>query len=183
MAPQNPIPQGTAYTFMLPWVDKSCKEKEIQDTFESVGWGNILKIDMIFKSPIERKPGHYKVFVHMASLNPLHSMVFEHLDAGLELRVNHRHGYWKVRRSQWAQRSKVEFAPMAPPPLPPKLWEMEYVCPPIMESFVQIHPVSPVSQPSSPYIIAESTSWGDIPMESEPSSPAYNSSKSWANIV
>jgi hypothetical protein len=147
-----------------------------------MGWGTIIKIDMIFKSKIDRKPGHYKVFIHMASINPLHSMVIEHLDAGLELRVNHRHGYWKVRRSQWAQRSKVELPPMAPPPLPPKLCEIEYDCPPIMESFVHIHPVSPVFHPSSTDML-ESTSWGDIPMESEPSSPEYNPSKSWANIV
>ena len=227
MAPQNPIPQGTAYTFLLPWVDKRCNEKEIHDTIESMDWGKILKIDMIFKKPIDRKPGHYKVFIHMGSLNPYHSMVFEHLDAGWELRVNHRHGYWKVRRSQWIQRSKAElvpmappplqkklreperspkfthlfndneyaskaeFVPMTPPPLPKKLRELELApCPPIMESFIHVHNVSPVYSPGSPSyspgsptIIPASVSWGDIPMESEPSSPEYDPSKSWADIV
>jgi hypothetical protein len=198
MAPQNPIPQGTAYTFLLPWVDKRCSEKEIHDTIESMDWGKILKIDMIFKKPIDRKPGHYKVFIHMGSLNPHHSMVFEHLDTGWELRVNHRHGYWKVRRSQWMQRSNVEFVPMAPPPLPKKLRELELApCPPIMESFIHVpnvsptyspgsptySPGSPTYSPGSPTIIPESISWGDIPMESEPSSPAYDPSKSWADIV
>jgi len=223
MAPQNPIPQGTAYTFLLPWVDKRCNEKEIHDTIESMDWGKILKIDMIFKKPIDRKPGHYKVFIHMGSLNPHHSMIFEHLDTGWELRVNHRHGYWKVRRSQWVQRSKVEFVPMAPPPLPKKLRELELErsqkfthlfndvefvpmappplpkklrelelapCPPIMESFIHVpngsptySPGSPTYSPGSPTIIPESISWGDIPMESEPSSPAYDPSQSWADIV
>jgi hypothetical protein len=228
MAPQNPIPQGTAYTFLLPWVDKRCSEKEIRDTIESMDWGKILKIDMIFKKPIDRKSGHYKVFIHMGSLNPHHSMVFEHLDTGWELRVNHRHGYWKVRRSQWVQRSKVELVPMAPPPLPKKLREperspkfthrfndVEFVpmappplpkklrelerapCPPIMESFILVpnvsptylpgsptySPGSPTYSPGSPTIIPESISWGDIPMESEPSSPEYDPSKSWADIV
>ena len=176
MAPQNPIPQGTAYTFLLPWVDKSCNEKEIHNTFESMGWGTILKIDMIFKAPIERKPGHYKVFIHMASLNPLHSMVFEHLDAGQELRVNHRHGYWKVRRSQWMRRSNVASVPMAPPKMCP---------PPIMDSFIHVPPASPSEEyiPRSPILMSDSTSWGDIPMESAPSSPAYDSTISWADIV
>jgi hypothetical protein len=118
MATTNPIPTETQCSILLPWVDTRTSKETLYGYFRDLEWGVILKIDMIYKKELggERpKKAHYKVFIHFGGLNPKHSLVFEHLATGQEIKVNHRFGYWKVRRSCWERNSqrtqipKIEF--------------------------------------------------------------------------
>ena len=113
----DPRPEGTQYTIMLPWCDRRIRESFVHGKFRELDWGRILKIDMIWKGEQREKPGHYKVFIHFGDLNPQHSMVFEHLDGSamvsgkdvsneLKIHYNDSH-YWKVRKSSWKPRSSI----------------------------------------------------------------------------
>jgi hypothetical protein len=100
---KNPIPPGTQYTVLLPWVDRRISEGFLFAKFRNLDWGRILRIDMLWKRDVDGKPGHYKVFIHLGELNPCHEMVFKHLDSAKnELKVHYNEKfYWKVRKSTW----------------------------------------------------------------------------------
>jgi len=93
---------------MLPWVDRRITESFVLQKFRGLDWGNILKIDMVWRNEMNGKPGHYKAFIHFGNLNPTHGIVFEHLDTGKEIKVdyNTKH-YWKVRKSQWEPKNRA----------------------------------------------------------------------------
>jgi hypothetical protein len=116
---KNPIPAGTTFTVLLPWVEASTKEYFLSKIFNQLDWGRILGINMIFKKATQPPPrgpdgqepkggvkpkrAHYKVFIHFGDRNPDHAPVFEYLDVEKnELKVwyNDRF-YWKVRQSSW----------------------------------------------------------------------------------
>ena len=82
--------------------------------FTSMNWGQVLDIQMIHRRAVDRKPDRFKVFIHFGEQNPDMGAVFQHLDNGGEIKVNHDHGFWKARRSQWTMR------PQTPPVEAPK---------------------------------------------------------------
>jgi hypothetical protein len=171
----NPIPQGTTYSVLLPWVDLRCTNTDVGRHF--CEWGNILKIDMIQKRGFVGKPEHYKVFIHFGQCNPVHHLVFNHLNTGAEIKVNHQHGYWKVRKSTWSQpKLGFELVPLnqstytkrmnqcRPPPLSASSSPMRV--PPPSPIF---SPESPMYSPGTPITsddeydkLEQGQSWGDI---------------------
>ena len=103
---KNPIPAGTTFTALLPWVEASTKEYFLSKIWNRLDWGRILGINMILKKATggdKPKRAHYKVFIHFGDRNPAHTPVFEYLAVEKnELKVwyNDRF-YWKVRQSTW----------------------------------------------------------------------------------
>ena len=103
---KNPVPTGTTFTALLPWVEASTKEYFLEKIFNRLDWGRILGINMILKKATggdKPKRAHYKVFIHFGDRNPAHTPVFEYLAVEKnELKVwyNDRF-YWKVRQSTW----------------------------------------------------------------------------------
>ena len=101
---KNPVPAGTTFTVLLPWVEASTKATFLAKIFNRLEWGVILDINMIHKKATDgKKRAHYKVFIHFGDRNPVHAPVFEYLEVeNNELKVwyNDRF-FWKVRRSTW----------------------------------------------------------------------------------
>lgn len=126
---KNPVPRGTTYSIMIPWVETSTTQGFLAKILNRLDWGHILNIDMIFKKCQGNKRNHYKVFVHYGVRNPQHKPVFEHLDttdSELKIWYNDRF-FWKVRKSAWKSDSRsdirLEFGtkqhqtpPICPPP-------------------------------------------------------------------
>ena len=149
----NPTPQGTTISVIIPWVDIGINKQQV---YQNCGYlGQIIKIDMLLKQPVEHKRAHYKVFIHYGAINPQYAG-FQHMDDSAEFQIRHQHGYWKVRKSKWSPKCM----PMAPPPLkqhrqlaPPPLKQRMYnTTPPPLIIFGRDHdiPVSPEYTPNSP---------------------------------
>jgi hypothetical protein len=149
----NPTPQGTTISVIIPWVDIGINKQHV---YQNCGYlGQIIKIDMLLKQPVEHKRAHYKVFIHYGAINPQYAG-FQHMDDSAEFQIRHQHGYWKVRKSKWSPKCM----PMAPPPLkqhrqlaPPPLKQRMYnTTPPPLIIFGRDHdiPVSPEYTPNSP---------------------------------
>ena len=111
MVRKNPVPPGTTYSVVLPWVSDSATNPFVAHIFNKLGWATILDIHMIYKKempPREKggrpKPAHYTVFIHFGGRNPDLAMVFDYLslDKKNELKVYYNEKYfWKVRCSTW----------------------------------------------------------------------------------
>jgi len=160
----NPTPQGTTISVIIPWVDIGINKQQV---YQNCGYlGQIIKIDMLLKQPVEHKRAHYKVFIHYGAINPQYAG-FQHMDDSAEFQIRHQHGYWKVRKSKWSPKCM----PMAPPPLkqhrqlaPPPLKQHRQLAPPPLKQrmynttpppliiFGRDHdiPVSPEYTPNSP---------------------------------
>jgi hypothetical protein len=111
---RDPVPHGTTFTLVLPWVDRRITEGFIFRKFRELDWGFIIRIDMLWKRERDGKPAHYKVFIHLGDKNPKHQMVYDHLETGdNELKVHYNDKfYWKVRKSMWKRQEtgiNVEF--------------------------------------------------------------------------
>ena len=100
---KNPIPEGTTFTIMMPWVEASTTCEFVAKILNRLEWGRILDINMIYKRAEGKKRHHYKVFVHYGARNPAHRPVFEYLEKEnneMKMWYNERF-FWKVRRSTW----------------------------------------------------------------------------------
>ena len=136
----NPTPQGTTISVIIPWVDIGINKQQV---YQNCGYlGQIIKIDMLLKQPVEHKRAHYKVFIHYGAINPQYAG-FQHMDDSAEFQIRHQHGYWKVRKSKWSPKCM----PMAPPPLkqhrqlaPPPLNQQRQLAPPPLKQHRQLAP-------------------------------------------
>jgi hypothetical protein len=117
----SPVPEGTAVTLMLPWVEGWVREEMVFAVFRDLNWGWISKVDMV--SVEKGKRPHQKVFIHFSEWHESAADMLEHLSAEPIREVTtkgHRAVYpeakvyyndtfyWKVRKSAWKQK------PMAP---------------------------------------------------------------------
>lgn len=130
MASNGPVPSGTVFSAVLPWVNPGHQEAFVRDTLEKSGWGSILKVDWSLR---QNKTGRefFVVYVHFGTFPNGEWRKF--LEDGGELKVyfNPRN-FWKVRASRWR--------PRAPAP----------VFVPHVEFPVRVHSVHPGSFLPSP---------------------------------
>ena len=130
----SPIPSGTVFSAVLPWVNPGHQEGFLRETLETSGWGSILKVDWSLRKNANGRE-FFVVYVHFGTFPNAAWRKF--LEGGGELKVyfNPRN-FWKVRASRWKPRpAPVErvFVPhvefpvhvhsvathIPPPPLPP----------------------------------------------------------------
>lgn len=138
MASNGPVPAGTVFSAVLPWVNPGHRELFLRETLEKSGWGSILKVDWSLRKNSTGRE-FFVVYVHFGTFPNQEWRKF--LEEGGELKVffNPRN-FWKVRASRWR--------PRAPAP----------VFVPHVEFPVRVHSVLPGSfQPAPPSVPAQSS--------------------------
>jgi hypothetical protein len=107
MHPKNPIPSSVELTVIIPWVHIKTDDGYIKEEFNDLEWGDVLKVDFVHRSKVllkngKNNPEHYKVFIHFNNLTTEGKRIKNHLNSELgEIKVNHYHGHWIVRKSNW----------------------------------------------------------------------------------
>ena len=103
MASTSPVPAGTVFSAVLPWVNPGHKEDFLRETLEKSGWGRILKVDWSLRRNARGRE-FFVVYVHFGSFPNAEWRKF--LEEGGELKVyfNPRN-FWKVRASRWRPRA------------------------------------------------------------------------------
>ena len=129
MASNGPVPAGTVFSAVLPWVNPGHRELFLRETLEKSGWGSILKVDWSLRKNNTGRE-FFVVYVHFGTFPNQEWRKF--LEEGGELKVffNPRN-FWKVRASRWRPRPpapvfvphvefpvRVHAVNVPPPPLP-----------------------------------------------------------------
>ena len=166
----NPVPENACYSMCIPWVNINTYDTDISKVFENsdLNIGKIIKIDMVYRKQVNSskpKPEHYKVFIHLESMNPERKSWFDKLDMGEEQKVNHRFGYWKIRKSNSFKKNiprypRVEFSNSCASK--PKSFTIEF-----SPSSPSYSPQSPTYSPSSPINSSNDNSYVNITLENE----------------
>lgn len=106
---QSPIPAGTVFSAVLPWVNPGHHEEFLRETLEKSGWGRILKVDWSLRRNARGRE-FFVVYVHFGTFPNEQWRKF--LEDGGELKVyfNPRN-FWKVRASRWKPRQPPVFVP------------------------------------------------------------------------
>ena len=136
MASNGPVPAGTVFSAVLPWVNPGHRELFLRETLEKSGWGSILKVDWSLRKNNTGRE-FFVVYVHFGTFPNQEWRKF--LEEGGELKVffNPRN-FWKVRASRWRPRPQ--------PPAP--------VFVPHVEFPVRVHSVHPGSFLPAPPSVA-----------------------------
>jgi hypothetical protein len=161
----NPIPTGTQYTILLPWVGDRVSKETLFQMFNALEWGHILQLDMLYKKPVQNshgkpKPAHFKVFIHFGALNPIHNLIFEHLDYfDAELKIYYSNtNFWKVRKSTWEQLPPIPTQPVVIPQI-----RVELVTKPPTNPWVVV--TKPETNPWGVVTKPEKNPWGCLHVE------------------
>ena len=120
-AKTSPIPEGTQVSLMIPWLESWVTEGKVFHEFRSLGWGWVLKVDMV-KVDAGKRP-HQKAFIHLKDWKDEHLHYLEFLSQDPikeaigdrfrmkypEVKVFYKKDadyYWKVRMSTWKPREE-----------------------------------------------------------------------------
>jgi hypothetical protein len=108
MHPNDPTPKTAELTVIIPWVHVKTDAGYINEEFTDLDWGDVIKVDFVERDKVilqngKINPKHYKVFIHFKNLTKEGKRVKTYLETtnDSEIKVNHYHGHWIVRQSNW----------------------------------------------------------------------------------
>ena len=108
MHPNDPIPSDSALTVIIPWVHIKTDAGYIKEEFIDLDWGAVIKVDFVVRDKVilpnnKINPSHYKVFIHFKNLTEegFKMKTYFETNENAEIKVNHYHGHWIVRLSNW----------------------------------------------------------------------------------
>ena len=102
----NPIPKGTELTIIIPWAHIRTSKEFVTNTVSNLEWGNVIGIDFVKRDESNNRNGrinheHYKIFIHLGQITEDGKLASQHMEKGSEIKINHRFGFWKIKKSIW----------------------------------------------------------------------------------